>query len=236
MNRGSQLQPQNPCAAIVRMPPTHPNEPEPMYTPEHFLESDLTRLDWLATQYSFGTLISLVQSDPFASHLPVLYQREGERVTLTGHWARPNPQWQSIAGQHALFIFHGPHAYISPRWYGKPKQHVPTWDYAVAHVYGSIRVIDDPRELATIVTRLANRHEADAPDPWTFEESSGPQMLRGIVGFELVSDAIEVKFKLNQNHPVENVTGAIEALAAQPGDNPRAIADLMRDALSRRRR
>jgi len=207
-----------------------------MYTPSHFLETDLTRLDWLAAQNSFGTLVSLVQSDPFASHLPVLYHREGERVKLRGHWARPNPQWKSIAGQRALFIFHGPHAYISPRWYSNPRQHVPTWDYAVTHVYGSVRVIDDPQELATIVTGLSIRYEAGASDPWKYEESNGPQMLAGIIGFELVSDAIEIKFKLNQNHPPENVTGAIKALATQPDDNSRAIAELMRDAMSTRRR
>lgn len=184
-----------------------------MYTPSHFLETDLTRLDWLAAQNSFGTLISPVRSAPFASHLPVLYDREGVRVTLTGHWTRPNPQWKSVSGQRALFTFHGPHAYISPRWYGKPKQHVPTWDYAVAHVYGSIRVIEDPHELATIVARLAVRFESGASDPWKFEESTGPELLRGIVGFELISDAIEVKFKLNQNHSTENVTGAIARAA-----------------------
>ena len=29
---------------------------------------------------------------PCVSHLPVLYRRDGDRVELRGHWARPNPQ------------------------------------------------------------------------------------------------------------------------------------------------
>jgi transcriptional regulator len=205
-----------------------------VYTPPHFLEADLAQLDWLAAHDSFGTLISLIDGEPFATHLPVLYRREQERVTLTGHWARPNPQWRTIAGQRSLFIFHGPHAYVSPRWYARPNGNVPTWNYATAHVYGNVRLIDEPQQLAEIVSQLAAKYEAAAPAPWRFEESGGQRMLRGIVGFELVADTIQVKFKLNQNHPVENVVGVIAALNAAPADDSRAIAALMQTALSKR--
>ncbi|HEY8053031.1 MAG TPA: FMN-binding negative transcriptional regulator [Steroidobacteraceae bacterium] len=205
-----------------------------MYTPTHFLEADLTQLDWLAAHDSFGTLISLIDGELFATHLPVLYRREQERVTLTGHWARPNPQWRTIAGQQSLFIFHGPHTYVSPRWYARPNDNVPTWNYATAHIYGNVRVIDEPQQLAGIVSQLAAKYEAAAPAPWRFEASTGPRMLRGIVGFELVADRIQVKFKLNQNHPAENVVGVIAALTAAPTDDSRAIAALMQTALSKR--
>jgi|SRR5581483_2925831 len=205
-----------------------------MYIPPHFLETDLTRLDWLAAHDSFGTLISLVQSAPFATHLPVLYSREERQVTLRGHWARANPQWRCIEGQRVLFIFHGPHAYISPRWYAEPSRNVPTWDYATAHVYGSIQLIEEPQPLEAIVTALADQYERGASAPWRMAESYGTALLRGIVGFSLVADSIEIKFKLNQNHVKENVSGTIAALAAQGKEDATAIAELMQAALRRR--
>ena len=114
-----------------------------MYTPPYFLETDLARLDWLVAHDAFATVVSSVDSAPFVTHMPLLYRREGNRVTFTGHWARPNPQWKDIEGQTVLLVLHGPHAYISPRWYEVPEKNVPTWNYAVAHVYGKVRLIQD---------------------------------------------------------------------------------------------
>jgi predicted FMN-binding regulatory protein PaiB len=79
-----------------------------MYIPGFFHETDLRQLDWLAEHDAFGTLVSVHEGTPFATHLPVLYRRNESEVTLTGHWARANPQWSTIEGQRALFIFHGP--------------------------------------------------------------------------------------------------------------------------------
>src|SRR5262245_40982125 len=131
-----------------------------MYVPAHFHESDLTQLDELAAHDAFGTLVSLTEGLPFATHLPVVYQREGNQVRLQGHWAKPNAQWHGIEAQKTLFIFHGPHAYVSPRWYADPQRHVPTWNYAVAHLYGRVEVFHEPERLESIVTALADKYES----------------------------------------------------------------------------
>jgi transcriptional regulator len=208
-----------------------------MYVPAHYLETELARLDWLVAHDSFGTLISSVDGAPFATHMPVLYARDGERVTLTGHWARPNPQWHTLEGQRALFIFHGPHAYISPRWYVEPARNVPTWNYAVAHVYGSVRLISERDALERIVTALAERYESDSPNPWRLAESdlANGAMLRGIVGFELAADDVQLKFKLNQNHPPANVEGAISGLRGIGSEDAEHTATLMERAVEERR-
>ena len=204
-----------------------------MYVPEHFREADLTHLDWLSQHDAFGTLVSTVEGAPFASHVPVLYRREERRVTLTGHWARPNPQWRGIEGQRVLFIFHGPHAYISPRWYAEPRKHVPTWNYAVAHLYGRIRLVEDRAQLREIVTALADKYESGQAQAWSVSAADARvlDLLRGIVGFELSVDEVQLKFKLNQNHPRNNVTGAIHGLESVPGDDASAIRSLMQDAM-----
>jgi transcriptional regulator len=208
-----------------------------MYIPDHFRETDLARLDWLASHDAFGTLVSVAEGVPVATHLPVLYSRDGARVTLTGHWARPNPQWRTIEPQRALFILHGPHAYISPRWYTDPEANVPTWNYVAAHLYGKVRLLQEPAALEKIVTALAAGYEAAAEQPWRMQSSAASeQRLRGIVGFELLVDDIQIKYKLNQNHSAANVAGAVEALTATGTDDARAMAKLMQEALQRRPR
>lgn len=205
-----------------------------MYIPPYFNEPDLARLDWLAKHDAFGTLVSQVDGAPYATHLPVLYRREGPKVTVIGHWARPNPQWREIEKQRALFILHGPHAYVSARWYADATEQVPTWNYAVAHLYGKVRLLREPKDLEEIMMRLAEKYEQGAAAPWRYDASVATPMLRGIVGFELEPDEIQLKFKLNQNHPEENVRGAIAGLEEAGTDDAREISALMRECLDAR--
>ncbi|HEV7139014.1 MAG TPA: FMN-binding negative transcriptional regulator [Steroidobacteraceae bacterium] len=207
-----------------------------MYLPDAFKADDRSALDRLVAYNAFGTLVSQLGGAPFVSHLPVLYRRTEGQVTLTGHWARANPQWRDIEGQRALFIFQGPHAYISPRWYLEPEKNVPTWNYAVAHVYGRMRVIHDVAEVERIVTALAAQYEASAQEPWQFESTgeAGKSRLKAIVGFELTADEVQVKFKLNQNHVEGNVRAAIAGLRATGHAESLAVADWMQEALKHR--
>jgi transcriptional regulator len=207
-----------------------------MYNPPHFTSTDPTWLDWLAEHHPFGTLVSQVEDAPFASHLPVLYKRTDGEVTLTGHWARPNPQWREIETQRALFLFQGPHAYISPRWYADTPKQVPTWNYVAAHVYGTIRLIQEGPELEHIVVSLAEKFESGATTPWSLADSdpANRARLRGIVGFELRSTSVQVKLKLNQNHPVANVAGVIAGLRVTGSEEAAAVAALMQKELDKR--
>jgi transcriptional regulator len=203
-----------------------------MYNPPHFTSTDPTWLDWLAGHHPFGTLVSQVEDAPFASHLPVLYKRTDGEVTLTGHWARPNPQWREIETQRALFLFQGPHAYISPRWYVDAPKQVPTWNYVAAHVYGTIRLIHEGPELEHIVVSLAGKFESGATTPCS--DPANRARLRGIVGFELRSTSVQVKLKLNQNHPVANVAGVIAGLRDTGSEEAAAVAALMQQELDKR--
>jgi transcriptional regulator len=207
-----------------------------MYLPEAFRARDLRALDRLAAHNAFGTLVSQIEGAPFASHLPVSYRRAGDQVTLSGHWARANPQWREIEGQRALFIFHGPHAYISPRWYVEPQKNVPTWNYAVAHVYGRVRVSDEVTELERIVKALAAQYEASAEKPWRFEETgeAGRARLKAIVGFELTAVDVQLKLKLGQNQAADNVRGAVAGLRAEGAADAAEVASWMEDSLTRR--
>ncbi|RPE81565.1 FMN-binding negative transcriptional regulator [Vulcaniibacterium tengchongense] len=200
-----------------------------MYLPRAFAENDLAALDALAARDSFVTLVTVRDGAPCVSHLPVLYRREGGQVALHGHWARPNPQ--ALHAGPALAIFHGPHAYVSPGWYPDKEAaaRVPTWNYAVAHLHGTLRTFDDEAALAELVDALSRRFEPEAGGDWRFEPERDDhrRQLRGIVGFRFVAERIELKFKLSQNHPHANRRAVAERLAGQAREDGREVARLM---------
>lgn len=204
-----------------------------MYLPEAFQEADLRALDALIGRDGFVTLVTVADGSPQVSHLPVLYHRDEQHVTLHGHFARPNPQARH-AGR-ALAIVHGPHAYVSPSWYPdhEPQSRVPTWNYAVAHLRGELRPFDDEASLAELVDTLSRRHERANGGDWLFDvrQRGHHDQLRGIVGFRLQVDDIALKFKLNQNHPVDNREAVIGHLEALGGDRRHDLAALMRERL-----
>ncbi|WP_206860867.1 FMN-binding negative transcriptional regulator [Lysobacter changpingensis] len=205
-----------------------------MYLPRAFAEHDLEALDRLARRDRFITLITVRDGEPTVSHLPVLYRRNGNGVELNGHWARSNPQ-ATHAGP-ALAIFHGPHAYVSPGWYPDKEAaaRVPTWNYAVAHLRGTLSTFDDERALADVVDGLSIDHEATVGGDWRFEFERDDlrRQLRGIVGFRFVADEIALKFKLSQNHPMGNRESVASQLAAQSREASRETAALMRDRMA----
>ncbi len=203
-----------------------------MYTPSYFAKTDLVELDRLADAYPFATVITITDGEPFVSHLPVLYRRDHGGILLRGHWSRANPQWRHSGD--ATVIVHGPSAYVSPSWYPDKETaaRVPTWNYAVAHLSGPLEIIEDESGLAPIVADLTRQHEGNIGSDWKFDFGRDDlrRQLRGIVGFSLRPTRIELKFKLNQNHPAANIESVAKVLA-DGGEDQRAIAALMRARL-----
>lgn len=203
-----------------------------LYAPRAFASRDLAQLDALVNRYDFASLVTVVDDKPLVSHVPVTYRRDGERIVVTGHLARPNPQ-SSFEGD-ALVMLHGPHAYVSPSWYPDKEEQarVPTWNYAVAHLAGRLELFEDEAALATHVGELSARHEARSGSDWRFDFDAPAErvQLRGIVGFRLHVERIDLKLKLSQNHPEAN-RRAVTARLGAGDDMARDVARLMRTTL-----
>ncbi len=110
-----------------------------MYIPKHFEQTDIAACHNAIERYSFGTLISVIDGAPFATHIPFLLNpTQGDKGTLLGHVALANPHWRAFSEEaaHSLVIFQGPHGYVSPRWYVNAPA-VPSWNYVAIHAYGS---------------------------------------------------------------------------------------------------
>jgi len=203
-----------------------------MYLPGHFKEEHQDKLTAFIRQHSFGLLVSMHEHRPFASHLPFLHESdEGGHGKLLGHMARANPQWQSLAdGQEVLVVFQGPHAYISPSWYGAPG--VPTWNYAVVHARGIARLIEDKADFWGLLQRMTEHYEAAFERPWQpkLSETERERLLDMIVGFEVAISDIQGKFKLSQNRSPQIRTNVIGHLRASASPSDMAVASLMEQA------
>lgn len=200
-----------------------------MYIPEQFRESDLATLHAFMRQHSFATLVSHGADSLIATHLPLLLDpARGPNGTLVGHLARANPHGAVLAEcGEALVIFHGPHAYVSPRWYATPIA-VPTWNYAVVHAYGRPRIVDGGQPLRDILLRTVATFEADFDYAW--EPPPGDyvdKLARQVVGFEIEVARLEGKMKLSQNRPAADRQGTIEGLRATGAPDALAVAELM---------
>lgn len=189
-----------------------------MYVPDHFKETDPERLAALMRDYPFGMLITVHEGLPLVSHIPFLYERRSGGVSvLLGHVARANPQWQDLAqNPTALVVFQGPHAYVSPSWYGSPG--VPTWNYAAVHVYGKARLIEDEASLEKLVKQLTAVYESQQPNPWqpNLAGERRAKLLGMIVGFEMEAQAIQGKFKLSQNRSAADQRAVVSQLSQSP--------------------
>jgi transcriptional regulator len=212
-----------------------------MYTPSHFAEADLARIGELIRQYGFATLISAGADGLQVTHAPIQFDRtRGAHGTLVGHMARANPHAGALVdGASVLVMFHGPHGYISPTWYRDENPrvpNVPTWNYAVVHVHGRLRRIDDDAQKWKIVTELAAQYEQDSAAPWNPGElAAHAGKLGAIVGFEVDIERIEAKSKLSQNRSVADQKNVIARLEAGSHPDSHAMARLMRENLARKK-
>jgi len=55
--------------------------------------------------------------------------------------------------------FHAPHGYISPTWYAKTGNVVPTWNFAVVHATGKLRPVAGKKELHDLLAKLTAKFE-----------------------------------------------------------------------------
>lgn len=200
-----------------------------MYVPAAFRQTDPNLLFDFIERNSFGLLVSQVEGEPFASHLPFLLERStGPHGTLVGHVALANPQWQHAQGQNVLAIFSGPHAYISPSWY-EADNVVPTWNYIAVHVTGTLHLVQDEGALAKILQDFVAYYEASLSRPWSFDSTSdfAKKLIKAVVGFRVEISRIEGKWKLNQNRPPEQRDRVVQVLQTFTDENSLAIANLM---------
>ena len=205
-----------------------------MYIPTHFKIKEETLAFDIIKEHSFATLFSQHNGMPFATHLPLILNKDNSY--LYGHFARPNPQWKNIKNQTVLAIFHGPHCYISPSWYETNKA-VPTWNYVAVHVYGEVELLEDEHELMSSLNDMVLKYEA--PDSSYSLQDVDTEFLagmnKGVQGFKIKINKIEGKAKLSQNHPLQRQELVVNQLEQISNTDEQQISLLMKANLKKYR-
>ncbi|MEZ5670373.1 MAG: FMN-binding negative transcriptional regulator [Alphaproteobacteria bacterium] len=206
-----------------------------MHQPPLFREERVEILHDLIARHPFATLVAAGDGGIEASHLPMLLSPEPAPLgSLIGHLARANPMLADGRDSlHALAVFQGPQAYVSPSWYPSKRAHgrvVPTWNYVAVHAHGTLARIDDPARLRDIVERLTAARERRFAAPWSVDDAPADfvaGMLKGIVGLELRIERLDGNWKLSQNRAPDDRRGVIAALEASDDPADRAVAAAM---------
>ena len=198
-----------------------------LYAPDAYAAAE----PWaIVRRYPFALLITSGSLGMLATSVPILPETDGAQDRMIGHMARRNPQAGAMtAGQSALAIFCGPHAYISASWY-RERPTVPTWNYVSAHVRGTLEPIDDPGQQLAVLRRTAAVVEGASDSSWTLEDAPPGRvdfLLPMIRSFRLTVERIEGVTKLSQTHPPGDRRRVIQRLLARRGEGDIEIAQLM---------
>ncbi len=210
-----------------------------MYLPTHFEERDPERLRSFIERFPLGSLVTATESGLGANHIPFLFADSGSAAgTLHAHIARANPLWQEgVRDATALVIFHGPDSFISPSWYPSKRENarvVPTWNYAVVHVHGVLRFVDDPAWVRSHVEALTREHEGKRDAPWAVTDAPADfieKMVAAVVGIEISITRLVGKWKVSQNRSISDRVGVVGALEREAVPSGTTIAALIRETL-----
>lgn len=206
-----------------------------------FALHDAERIRSLIRENPWATIVSFVPGRGLvASHYPMLLDDDADRnaddIVLVSHVGRPDERLHELGSHDALVIVEGPQGYVSPGWYDTSPA-VPTWNFTVAHLYGTPEILTDEENLR-VLERLVDQFERVLPKPYLMNRTQEnadyvARVVHGTVGFRMVVTRFEAKEKMSQDKPAEVVDRVIDALRHPgPYQNP-ALADRMDDVRGR---
>ena len=197
-----------------------------MHIPKYFREEDREDVLAFLKANSFSALVTFDGEKPIATHTPVeVAEAPDGQLTIYSHMSRANPQWKTFGNGEALFIFQGAHTYVSARWYNHVN--VPTWNYQIVHVYGTLRPIEG-EELYGLLSRLVRRYEAGtAYSVEGLPQDYAAKEMKGVFGFAMDVARVDAGYKLSQNRNDEDHANIVKELGQRQDENSKQIANAM---------
>jgi transcriptional regulator len=184
------------------------------HNPAHAVEDpELVRA--LIRENPWATLVSQGPEGLVASHYPVLLDEEAEGLAVVTHLGRPDEEVHGLGESEILVIVQGTHGYVSPSWYAPGATRAPTWNFTVAHCYGTPQILDEAENLA-VLTRLVETFERRVEEPLLLDPDYAAPMARGTVGIRVPIERVVAKRKLSQDKDETSRRQAIAQLRA-PG-------------------
>jgi transcriptional regulator len=202
--------------------------PAMRHNPAHAFD-DLDLVSDLIRANPWATLVSSGAGGLVASHYPVLVDEEAEGLAIVTHLGRPDEEVHGLGASEILVIVQGTHGYVSPSWYAPGATRAPTWNFTVAHLYGTPQILDEDENLA-VLTRLVETFERRVEEPMPLDQEYARPMARGTVGIRVPVDRVVAKRKLSQDKDEVSRRGAIARLR-EPGPyhHPELAAEMERE-------
>lgn len=198
-----------------------------MYNLPHFKSQHPARLIDFMRAYPFAMMIG-VGGDrlPVATQVPVFTDERDGKIYLSGHIMKKTDHHLAfLQNPDALFVFSGPHAYISASWYTDPQQ-ASTWNYMSVHARGRLQFTDEAA-LRQILERTTNHFEQNDQAFSGLQEAYVSRLSTAIVAFEMEVTSMEHVFKLSQNKDAETFRNILDKLD-QGNAMDRLLAEEMR--------
>jgi len=192
------------------------------YPPEQHQDYNKLHMIEVLKSYPLATLISVKNSEPFITHLPLVYREDGK---LIGHIDKFNPQTELLKDNHPItVIFSGPDCYISPSIY--TTKQLPTWNYIKVHLKGTVEAIESKNALKDSLIKMTEFLEQ--PEHNYVLEPNNSSMERNldyIKMFEISINSWEGKFKLSQDKKPSDIESARKELIRANQESIKVLLD-----------
>ena len=168
----------------------------------------------LIAENPWATIVSTTTAGLVASHYPVLLD-DGQDLAVLIHVGRPDDEIHSFGSTEVLVIISGAHGYISPSWYATDASPVPTWNFVVAHCYGTPELLDND-ENAKLLKRLTRHFERNVDHPVSLDEEVLANLAPRTVGLRVPISRFIYKGKMSQDEDPATQARILAALR-RPG-------------------
>jgi transcriptional regulator len=200
------------------------------HNPHHFVD-DPRIVRRLVSEYPWGILVSSHNDQLVASHYPVLLDEECEALAIFTHVGRPDEEIHGFGEREILLIVQGAHGYVSPSWYAPGATRAPTWNFTVAHCYGTPEILSEDANLRCLA-RLMEHFERRVEEPMALDFDWAAPVARGTVGIRVPITRFQCKVKMSQDKDPATQRQVMQALRAPGPYHHPQLANEMQRALA----
>jgi transcriptional regulator len=186
-----------------------------------FRIADLATARQIVREHPFATIVSPALE---MTRMPCLVDEPAEGLAIVGHVAREDP-FAAQLEQPLLFVFHGPHGYVSASWY--ESETIPTWNHVTLQLTATPELLPD---AMPVLRRTVDHFERAVERPWSLDRmgETAREMADQVIGFRVTADRWHAEAKLSQDKPDDERARVLAGLQ-EPGPYAHpALAEAMR--------
>jgi len=186
-----------------------------------FAIDDVETARGIVRAHPFATIVT---AELWATRMPCLVDEDADGLSILGHVARADPAAERLDGP-LLFLFSGPHGYVSASWYGSDT--IPTWNHVTLQLRATPERFDD---ALPVLRRTVDHFEAAVERPWSLDRmgSTAREMADQVIAFRARADSWHAEAKLSQDKPDDERARVLAGLEGAGAYANRPLAEAMR--------